>query len=81
MSHQKNNLKMLNLPNFLISLLFFAFILSIFCEEKKTILDYRSLYSPFKMTNETLKEVYLGFEDNSRVLAYVDFENTDEKKA
>jgi hypothetical protein len=50
------------------------FILKIFtCA---TILDYRSKFVNFKLSNETMKEVELGFENNTRILAYVDFINS-----
>lgn len=68
--------------NFINVLFVFIFILKyIACEENKTILDYKSLYLPFSLNNETLKEVYLGFEQNSRILAYIDFKSTKNEKA
>ena len=49
------------------------FLNIISCE---TILDYRSKFVKFQLSNETMKEVDLGFSDNSRILTYVDFRDT-----
>jgi hypothetical protein len=58
----------------LLFLYLFCFFLKIFsCE---SILDYRSKFVNFKLSNETMKEVELGFDNNTRILAYVDFRNT-----
>ena len=56
-----------NLLFLCLSLIYFNIIS---CE---TILDYRSKFVNFQLSNETMKEVYLGFDKNARILAYVDF--------
>jgi len=58
------------IANLLYLCLSLIFIKIFSCE---TILDYRSKFVKFQLSNQTMKEVDLGFSDNSRILAYVDF--------
>jgi len=72
---------MINFRNFLI-VVFFYLIQTSFCKTtNNTILDYRSALFPITLTNETLREVNLGFERDARILAYIDFMNTKEEKS
>lgn len=71
---------MINFLNALTVLLFYFFQLTS-CESNSTILDYRSTLFPVTLTNETLREVNLGFERDARILAYIDFRNTKEEKS
>lgn len=71
---------MINFFNALI-LLLFCLLQTIACETNNTILDYRSTLFPITLTNETLREVNLGFERDARILAYIDFTNTKEEKS
>lgn len=71
---------MINFSNALIVLLFY-FLQCIICDTNNTILDYRSTLFPITLTNETLREVNLGFERDARILAYIDFKNTKEEKS
>lgn len=58
------------LSKFLILLNFLIYAL---CKTDKTILDYRSKFVNFQLNNETMVEVDLGFNENVKILAYVDF--------
>lgn len=71
---------MINFLNALLVILFY-FLQSTACETNNTILDYRSTLFPITLTNETLREVNLGFERDARILAYIDFKNIKEEKS
>ena len=60
----------INLLYFYISLIVLKIIS---CE---TILDYRSKFVTFQMSNETMKEVDLGFSNDTKILTYVDFRDS-----
>lgn len=71
---------MTNFFNFLVAI-FFYILQIISCETNNTILDYRSTLFPITLTNETLREVNLGFERDARILAYIDFQNSKAEKS
>lgn len=66
---------------FSLQFIFFFLRHTISQENDKTILDYRKKIFPYNSINQTLVEVQLKFDNNTRILGYVDFKNTKEDKA